>query len=197
MPSCHQQSSYVQVVTFVDLNDEAIVALQAALRVQVQQAPRRLTFLGRPDSCSSAMQDVQQRIEVCSADHLFPPCSVTPDLLHFTSVSAGRDLYHASSPATSATLHSYPWQAPLHARTLISIRECVQAAILGVQTVSYTCPLPAGDRQSQPEMDYQSRAKGACIGNLQAALTALYPGWLFCCRVRWNNACLSWQILHL
>ena len=58
----------MQVVRFVDLNDEAIAALQAALQVQVQQPPRRVTFLGCPDSCSSAMQEVQQRIEVCEAN---------------------------------------------------------------------------------------------------------------------------------
>ena len=66
MPSCRQTSPYVQVVRFVDLNDEAIAALQAALQVQLQQAPHRLIFLGRPDSCTSAMQDVQQRIEVAN-----------------------------------------------------------------------------------------------------------------------------------
>ena len=64
----NRQSLYAQVVRFVDLNDEAIAALQAALQVQVQQPPRRVTFLGCPDSCSSAMQEVQQRIEVCVAN---------------------------------------------------------------------------------------------------------------------------------
>lgn len=61
--SCRQISHHTQVVRFVDQNDEAIAALQAVL--EVQQLSQRLTFLGHPNNCAGAMQDMQQLIEVC------------------------------------------------------------------------------------------------------------------------------------
>ena len=70
----------MQVVRFVDLNPEAITALQTAL--QAQHLPRRLTFLGPPNNCTAAMQHIQQRLEVCSKTTPTPSTvlPVMPDL---------------------------------------------------------------------------------------------------------------------
>ena len=60
----HEVAPVVQEVRFVDLNDEAIAALQEAVQAQGQGPAGSLTLLGAAADCAAAMQDMQHHIQV-------------------------------------------------------------------------------------------------------------------------------------
>ena len=54
----------MQEVRFVDLNKDSLAALEEAIGLHKQAYACSLSFLGKPEHCTAAMQQMESQIEV-------------------------------------------------------------------------------------------------------------------------------------
>ena len=66
----------LQEVRFVDLDKDSIAALEEAVGLHKQAYACSLSFLGKPEHCAAAMQDMGSKIEVNRLPRCCSTCNI-------------------------------------------------------------------------------------------------------------------------